>query len=273
MALAMLLIPVRDGLAKYLSADYSPLFIAWCSYLGSVILLIPISYTRLNTTLLKPAVLLPQLLRTLYLVCALCLFFLSVSLIPLADAFGAYFIAPIVGTVLAAIVLKEKLTAVNIIAVIAGFIGALIIIRPGANMNIGSLFALGSGISFGCYIVATRHAVASMHPLPMLVIQNTFGAFLLLPFAFGNNIDFDEFPLLVFSALGIIALISHLLSVTAFRYAPASVLSPIVYFEIISGVMIGYFVFNDLPTPMTWLGIFIIIVSGLVLLKSSSPQH
>ncbi len=273
MAIAMFILPIRDGVAKYLSADYSPLFIAWCSYLGSAILILPIAWSKLSVDLLKPSALIPQLMRTLFLVAAFSLFLISVSQIPLADALGAYLISPIIGTLLAAIFLKERLTRLTVFTVIAGFIGALLIIRPGVNFNFGTLYAVASGISFGCYLAATRNAVAIMHPVPMLLIQNVFAVILLLPSIFTLKSVSTEFPILLFMSLSLIAVTGHLMSVSAFRFAPASVLSPIVYMEIVSGVIIGYLMFNDLPTPMTWGGIFLICVSGLLLMLKGQNQN
>lgn len=268
MIVCMTLIPMRDGLAKHLSAELPPLFLAWCSYAGGAILSAPLAARGLRGDMLTTTALAPQLLRTGLLVAALCLFFLAVARIPMADAFGAYFIAPIVAALLAPALLGERLTAATLIAAGAGFAGAMLIVQPGAAMDVGSLYALGSGFCFGAYLVATRSAAAKMPPLPMLLIQNVFGALLLAPtlLLLDAPIGWTLLPWL--AALGAVAVLSHYFSISAFRFAEASLLAPLVYVEIVSGAAIGYFAFGDWPTPLAWAGIGLIVGSGLLLMAT-----
>jgi drug/metabolite transporter (DMT)-like permease len=111
------------------------------------------------------------------------LYYAAISRVPLADAVGAHFIAPIVVTVLSGLLLKEHLTARRIVAVLLGFAGVLIMIRPGLRTDVGMLLAAASGTTFGFYIIVTRIVNVSRQVAPaiMLAFQYLLGAILLTP--------------------------------------------------------------------------------------------
>lgn len=268
MIAAMMLIPIVDTTAKYLSGDFSPLFVAFLRYAASAALILPIA-----VGLKGPANVLPKngwgmhVLRTVLLVSAMTLFFVAITTVPLADALGAYFIAPIIAAVLAVLILKERLTAGRIAGAVLGFAGALLIVRPGGSMEPGLLLALLTGLLFGGYIIATRAAALRAGPLETLVFQCLFGALLLSPFAF----LFWEQPTAtqwgLIALMGLVSITGHFLSIAAFRFADASTLSPLVYFELVSGAALGFLIFGDVPAPIVWAGIALIVVGGLIVIR------
>ncbi len=272
MACAMLSIPLVDGLAKYLSGSYSPLFLAWARYAVASLIVLPIAAMMRAGSPFPKERQTSHLLRTICLVIAMTLYFLAIAQIPLATAVSAYFVGPIVAVALSLLVLKERLTLRKGLSLLLGFAGALVILRPGAVLEPGILLALGSGIFFAFYLIATRQAAQVSDPLKTLVFQCVVGALLLTPQA----IVFWSTPalgdVLLFAALGALSVISHLLSIAAFRHAEASTLAPLVYLELIGAALVGYFAFNELPGAMTLAGAALIVAAGVLLLERREAQ-
>lgn len=262
MALAMFLIPIRDGLAKHLS-DSLPVFtIAWGTYCAAAIVAGPIAITKHGRAALLPAGLPSQTARTLLLVGSMTMFFFSIRTVPLANAIASYFVAPFVAAALAPRFLDEKFTWAVGGAVTLGFVGVLVVLRPDGNFDSNILWAVGAGLFFACYMIATRLAARQAPPLAALSYQSILGAIVLTPFALGSGIQGASAFLGVFALIGILQSASHGLSIAAFRFAPASVLAPLVYLEIVAAVIVGLVAFGDWPENQTWVGIAIIIVAG-----------
>jgi len=269
MAVAMLAIPMVDGLAKFLSADYSPLFISWVRYAMAACIIVPIGVFRFGRHFLPTTQLPAHFLRTCCLVGAMTLYFLAIARVPMATAASAFFVSPILATVLAVVFFGERLSIWKVLALVLGFVGVLIIAKPGADLQPGILLALASGIAFAAYLVATRLASRESDPIKTLAFQCLVGAILLLPQALLTwqlpTID----VLHLFLLLGVLSVVCHLLSIAAFRYAETSVLAPLVYLELVGAVVIGYLFFGDFPTPSVWLGALFIVVAGLLLSRRS----
>ena len=264
MTIAMLSIPMVDGLAKYLSADFSPLFISWARYAVASCIIIPIALARFGRTILPSSQLSAHFFRTLCLVTAMTLYFLALSRIPMATAASAFFISPIIATVLAVFIAKEKFTFVKLVSLGLGLCGMLLIAKPGISIEPGVFLAVVAGVAFAVYLVATRLASQNTDPIKTLTFQCIVGSLLLLPQALLTwNLPAPEYYLF-FVILGVISVSSHLLSITAFRYAQTSVLAPLVYLELVGAIVIGYFVFTELPSVTIIAGAALIIIGGLL---------
>lgn len=264
MAIAMLSIPMVDGLAKYLSTDFSPLFISWARYAVASCIIVPIALGRFGCSIFPSTQLGAHFFRTLCLVTAMTLYFLALSLIPMATATSAFFISPIIATVLAVFIAKENFTWPKFVSLGLGLCGMLLIAKPGVSIESGVFLAVAAGIAFAVYLVATRLASQSTDPIKTLTFQCIVGSLLLLPQAlWAWKLPTSEYYFL-FGILGIISVGSHLLSIAAFRYAQTSVLAPLVYLELVGAVVIGYFVFDDLPSFIIVAGAALIIMGGLV---------
>jgi len=264
MIAAMLLIPLVDGLAKLLSATHSPVLVSWLRYLAGAAVILPVALASRGGLQIPRHGLASQVLRTVFLVTAMTLFFIAISLVPLATALGAYFVAPIVATALAVPILGERLGPARVIAVVAGFAGVLLILRPGAALESGLLLALGSGFLFACYIIATRLTARSSPPLATITFQYVLGTILLTPLALAFWSTPAAGAAILVVVMGAVSVASHLLSVNAFRFADASTLSPLVYFELISATAVGYLFFSELPGALTWAGIALIVAGGVI---------
>lgn len=267
MTVAMLSIPMVDGFAKALSAEYSPLFISWARYVVACLIVVPLAAFRHGGGLFPQARRGAHLLRTLCLMASMTLYFLALARIPLATAISAFFVGPIVAVVLSVLVLKERLTVWKLLSLGLGFGGALVILRPGAAVEPGLLMAFGSGLCFALYMIATRAAAQGSGPLQTLVFQCVVGALLLTPQAIWTWSIPTANDLLFFAALGAFSAFSHVLSIAAFRLADASTLAPLVYLELIASAAIGFVAFGEVPGWSTLFGAALIVAGGLVLLR------
>jgi drug/metabolite transporter (DMT)-like permease len=268
MTCAMLSIPIVDGLAKYLSSSYSPLFLGWARYAVAALIVLPVAVLRSGSGRVFPSEgLVSHVLRTLFLVISMTLYFLALARIPLATAISAFFIGPIAAVVLSVFVLKERITRLKIASLGLGFIGALVILRPGTQINPGILLAFAAGLCFSIYLVVTRLSAQRSDPVSTLAFQCVVGALLLTPQAIATWAmpQWSDFGF--FIALGMISAFSHLLSIAAFRFAEASILAPLVYLELVGATLIGFYAFGDLPDAYTAVGAGLIIAAGLILLK------
>ena len=191
---------------------------------------------------------------------------------PLADALGAYFVAPIVAVIVAAWYLRESISRLQMVAVIVGFMGAMIVVRPGASINIGMVYAVLSGVVFGLFLVLTRKAGQTVAPLTTLGFQCFVGTLLLLPVAIYYWAPLAWLDVALIFAAGIIWSFGHLAIVKAFSLAPTSVLAPIVYMEIVGGAGTGYVLFGDLPSLMTTGGILLVVLAGLLVQYRKGPS-
>ncbi|WP_119389830.1 DMT family transporter [Taklimakanibacter lacteus] len=267
MIVAMLFIPSVDGLAKYLSSGYSPLFLGWARYAVAALIVLPVAVWRNGTHIFPGERRGPHLLRTLFLVLSMTLYFLALARIPLATAISVFFIGPIAAVLLSIFVLKERMTWTKGISLALGFMGAIVILRPGPDINPGLLLAFAAGLAFACYLIATRAAAQQSDPIKTLAFQCVIGTLLLTPQAIATWTVPQSGDLVFFLGLGFCSVFSHLLSIAAFRHAEASLLAPLVYLELLGATLIGYFAFDEIPDIFTIVGAGFIITAGLVLFR------
>ena len=262
--LAWAILPFMDTIAKYLSSDLSFFQITWARYFFTVVFALSFMFffSRKNLTWSTQPKL--QILRGLTLFFANVLFFYSISIISMAKALILAFIAPLVTTALSPFLLGEQVGFRRWSAVLVGFAGSLIIIRPGfIDFNLASVAALGTGVFYGVYLIITRKLHTSDNPLLTLLLTGVVGAVcgsLIVPIVWTNP-SFNQWSLL--ALMGVFACIGHLFLILSLKYADASKLAPFGYFEIITNVILGYYFFMDFPDIWTWAGFSIIVSSGL----------
>ena len=261
---AWLLLPFMDGMAKHLSSEIHFIQVVWGRYFFMAILSILVTYFFFNHNLRWPKNLQIQLSRSLFLFLSTVFFFFSISKISLAEALTLAFVSPIIVTILSIFLLNEKVGIRRLIAVLLGFVGALIVIRPGFNeINIATVAALGTGICYAFYMVSTRKLSSIDNPLLTLIFTGLSGAIvisLIVPF-FWTWLNYSQWLILI--SLASIGTVGHLLIILSLNFAEASKLAPLAYFEIVTNVLIGYYFFNDFPNKWIWLGLFLIISSGI----------
>ncbi|MEZ5590621.1 MAG: DMT family transporter [Gammaproteobacteria bacterium] len=265
MVAAMFVVPFIDGIAKYLSTSYPLVQVVWARYFFHLLLMLPLTLYYHGARSLRPAATPLQLLRGLFLLGSTGFFFAALAYMPIADALSLIFISPFVVTVLSALFLGESVGPRRWTAVIIGFLGALIIIRPGLGVfSWASVLAICAGLCYALYIVTTRQlANTGTPPLISLTATGVIGVLVtscLLPFGWHTPTLTD---LLWMTAMGMIAASGHFLITKSLQHAPAAQLAPLSYSEIVMATLIGYVVFGDFPDRWTWLGMAVIVSSGI----------
>jgi len=261
---ALTLLPIMDGCAKLLSETLSVYEITWARYFFHWVILLPILFARYSWRTFTPAKMTMQLARSTILLLGTTLFFFGLSYMPVADTLALFFISPLVATLLSALLLKEKVGPRRLGAVIVGFIGALIILRPGIGVfRWPALFSLGSGLCYGFYAIATRKLAGTAPPLVTAGFTALVGAVVMSLSAPLYWVTPSLFQLAIMVLIGLIAAVGHYLVILSYERAQASLLAPFAYYEIVMAVVVGYVMFGDLPDPWTWVGIAVLAASGI----------
>ena len=267
-ASAWMILPVMDAFAKHLSLSMHVFQITWARYFFTVVFTLSLMVVFYRNTLVwskRPKL---QLIRGIILAFTTLCFFYSISIISLPKALTLAFVAPITCTALSPIFLSEKVGIRRWSAVLVGFLGCLIVIRPGfIELNLATLAALGCGICYGVYLIITRKLSTSDNPLLTLLFTGVVGLLITSLFipSFWINPTLNQWILM--SIIGLIASLAHFLIILSLKYADASKLAPLGYTEIITNILISYYFFYELPDNWTYLGLFIIVISGLYIAK------
>ena len=263
-ASAWMIVPFMDAIAKYLSSSMDVLQITWSRYFFTVIfaLFIMLLFDRKSLVWSKKPLL--QLIRGLIFVFSTYLFFYAISEISLPKALTLAFVAPICVTAMSPFFLNEKVGLRRWTAVSLGFIGTLIVIRPGfIEINLATLAALGNGICYGFYLIITRKLRTFDNSLLTLLFAGTVGTIVMSFFMPSVWINPSNSQWVMMALIGFIAALAHFLIIYSLNLADASKLAPLGYTEIITNIILSYYIFNELPDNWTYLGLFIIVLSGL----------
>ncbi len=265
---AWIMLPFMDAIAKYLSAELSFFQITWARYFFTVFFTFPFMFLFFKHQLKWTENPKLQFYRGLTLFIANICFFYSISIISMAKALTLAFVAPLITTCLSPIILNEKVGIKRWSAVIIGFLGILIVIRPGfIEFNLASIAALGTGCFYGVYLIITRKLHTTDSPLLTLLLTGVVGAIIasfVVPVVWinPNLIQWSWLAL-----MGIFACLGHILLIYSLRYADASKLAPFGYFEIIPNIILGYYLFNDFLDIWSFVGLLVIVSSGLFIIR------
>jgi drug/metabolite transporter (DMT)-like permease len=208
-----------------------------------------------------------QLVRSLCLVIATACFFGALRFLPLAEGSAISFLAPMFCVVLSMPVLGERPSRAHWVATIAGFVGIVILVRPGsAVFHPATGLLVLAAISNAFYQLLTRR-LPNDTPYTTLFYSALVGTVVLsvgLPFAdVPNTVTWQDAFFLV--VLGLLAGPGHWVFINAFLMAPASLLAPFIYLQMIWATLYGYLVFDQLPDRISALGMTIIVASGVAL--------
>ena len=214
-----------------------------------------------------------HLARSSLLMVATAFFFTALRFMPIADAIAIFFVEPFILTLLGGWLLGEQVGPRRYIACTVGFGGALLIIQPSfQELGYVALLPLVTALCFAFYMILTRRMATQMHPISLQVYTALAALVIAVPvlWAFdGSGVapldpswpEMRELKLLV--ALGVVATLSHVCISFALALAPASLLAPLQYLEIVGATVLGYYIFGDLPDGLTFIGISLIVASGL----------
>ena len=269
---AVAMFTVLDSIAKYLARFYPVPGLVWARYAGHFLLVVLILGPRLKWDLVRTTRLRIQLLRGLLLASSSLFFFSALKFMPLAEATTINFVSPILLTLAAALILKEKVEPARWVAIGAGFAGVLIIIRPGADLfGAAAMLPLGTAACFAAYNVLTRKIAGLESPYTSLFYAGLVGTVVLaavLPFAWQTPTTlWHGFLVLV---MGLIGGTSHLILIRAYEHASASRLAPFSYTQLLWVLIAGYVLFGDFPDGWSLIGIAVIGASAIYL---ATHQH
>ena len=244
--------------------------ILWSQYAFQLVLLGLVFAPRISRMVRSPMMGL-QILRALMLLSAICGFFIAVGLMQLADAIAIGFVAPLMITALSVVVLKERVSRAHWIAITVGFGGVLIIIQPGTSLfNWAAVVPLGAAVAVAVYQTLTRpisQAVDSSTILFNATLIGLVASSLALPFFWETPSLEAASYLLAAAGLGAMA---HFCLIKAYQWAPASVVAPFSYIELIYASVLGFAVFGDIPDLPTLVGGVVIAASGLFIMRRQS---
>ncbi|MSP30234.1 MAG: DMT family transporter [Acetobacteraceae bacterium] len=272
--LAGAMFPVMNAFTKALGGHYSPLQISWARFFGHVLFLLVLFLPRRGWKIFltrRPGL---QLTRSLIQFISNLSFTTAIFYQPIADAAAIGMMGPLFVALVAWHMLGERTTPGRVVAVMVGFIGVLIVIRPGGvAFHWSAALLLASSVCYAFYQIFTRKVANIDPPETTTIYSSLFGAIgmlFVLPFIWITPQSF--WHLVFFCGLGMIGGAGHYLIVRALAYAPANIVSPFQYFQLIGSVIIGYLWFGNFPDAYTWLGSIIITCAGLYVGWSQTRQ-
>lgn len=266
MTTCMTIFPLMDAVSKLLQDRLHVAEVIFGRSLVYFSLLLPFLIYQQGFRWLTPERPWLQILRGVLSAVSTILFTVSISLQPLTDTLAIFFIHPLLATALSPLFLGERVGPWRWSAVTIGFLGALIVIRPGiGDLSLGSVLAIAAGFCFASSMLLTRRLAASDAALTTLSITTLLamaGTGGMLPFIWLTPTPWEMFLIFVAGAVGFVG---YWMLTLAYDYAAASQLAPFNYVELIGATILGYLMFGDFPAPVTWAGITLIVGSGIVI--------
>jgi drug/metabolite transporter (DMT)-like permease len=259
------LFPFMNAAVKLLAADYPVTEIVWARFTGHLIIMLIVFLPHHRWALLWPRRPAVQIGRSVLMLVSNLVFVMAIARVPLATASAIGFTAPLLVTALSVPLLHESVGARRWSAVLIGFAGALLVIRPGSGFHDPAvLLLLLSSLAYALYQIATRWVSRHDNAATGIVFAALLGSLAMtfvLPFVFVPPRTLWDGML--FCSLGLFGGAGHYLIIRAFQLGPAAVMAPLGYIELVGTVTLGYLIFDNFPDAWTWVGAAVIIGSGL----------
>jgi drug/metabolite transporter (DMT)-like permease len=259
---------VMDGIGKFLAADFPVVQLVWARFAFAIPVLLDNSADAGGIILLRSERPLLQAGRALLLILSSAAVLLGLTVMPLADITAITFAAPLFVVALSSPILRERVGTSAWISVGLGFLGVLIVVRPGlGSFTWAALLPLAAAFLFGLYQVLTRllsHNDAPATTLAWTVLTGFVVTTPFLPFGWGTG-SLSSWLLLIFS--GLLFGASHSLLIRAFALAPAAFLTPFTYTQMVAAVLFGMVVLGERPDPWTLAGTALIVLAGIYVLR------
>ena len=257
--------PLMNGFAKLLGAHYSSLQVSWARAFGHVLFMLIAFLPRFGLKMLRTRRIGMHLARSASLFISNLVYFLAITFIPIGKAASINMIGPLLVAALAWPMLGERTNPRRVAAVCVGFLGVLIIIRPGTEVfHWAALLVIFSALMNGFYQIFTRR-ISDTESAPTQAIYSSivgaFGMLLVLPFVWKTPENWADLAL--FCSMGVLGAISHYFVALALGYAPANIVTPFTYLQMLGSVLVGYIMFGDFPDALTWAGAGVVVASGL----------
>lgn len=272
MIVAMLMLPVGDTLAKILTSVMHPVEVGMWRFISQAVWFVPVAFLMrryLRGPMFSPIVALSGALMVMCVVALITAF----KVMPIATAIAIFFVEPLVLTLLAGLILRENIGPRRYVAIAVGLVGAMLVIRPSfSEFGWPALLPLIAAVTYALNMIVLRHASKERSSLTVQFGATIYAALGLIVLGVGLNFSSGielVGPLAggwawqVIVAGGALSAVTFVLIAEAFRRAEAGVLAPFQYLEIVGATAAGYLVFGDFPDLITWVGIMIILASGI----------
>ena len=265
MLLAAATLPTMNAMAKFLVHDYPLSQVVWARFAGHLLAMTILFWPKLGPRLFRSARPRLQLFRSAVMFLSNTAFIGGLPMLKLATASAIIYTAPMIVTALSVLLLKEKVGVRRWLAVSVGFVGMLIIVRPGGEVPLlGGALVLIAAATFAIYQILTRRLAAYDRP-ETTNIYTAFVATAVMTLALPFDYRLPESAVDIANFIGVGALggLGQYFVVKALQHGPASVISPFGYAELITATTLGYLVFGAFPDAWTWVGAAVIVGSGL----------
>ncbi len=266
-SLCYVLFTLLDGAAKWLVAGVPVVVVVWLRFLMHALFASALLFPLRGRALVRTSHWRWHAARAVMFVLMTGLNFWALQYLQLAVTSSIFFIVPIITALVAAPMLGERIDAGRWAAILAGFAGVLIIVRPGsADFHPAMLLAVTNAVLVAIFNLMTRHLAAYDSPETIQYLPAVGATVLLTPFALAaweSPAGWLEWT--VACLMGAVGGLGHYLLAAAYRYASATVLTPFLYQQVIYMAIFGYIVFGDVPSPAVGIGAAVVIASGLYL--------
>ena len=266
-SLCYLLFSLLDGSAKWLVGTLPVIVVVWLRFVMHAVFAGAVFFPVRGFGLVRTQHLRWHMLRALMFIAMTGINFWALQYLQLTVTASIFFSVPIMIAVASALVLGERIDTGKWVAILAGFAGVLVIVRPwGEEFHPAMLAAVVNAILYAAFLLMTRRLAAYDSPETIQYLPAVGAAIGLAPFALAawqSPSGWLEWT--VACLLGVLGGFGHYLLALAHRYAPSSVIAPFLYQQVIYMALFGYLVFGDVPAPAVWLGAAIVIASGLYL--------
>ena len=266
-SLTYVLFTLLDGSAKWLVQSVPVLVVVWLRFLTHALIASALLFPVKGLALVRTRHLRWHLARGVMFCAMTGMNFWALQFLQLTVTASIFFTVPILIAVMSAPLLGEKLDARRWAAILVGFAGVLVIVRPGSDaFHPAMLLSMANAVLYALFNMMTRKLAAYDSPETIQFLPAVVASVVLAPFALAAwQAPPGWFEWTLLCLMGVFGGTGHYLLAVAHRYAPASTLAPFLYQQILYMALFGYLVFGSVPDKAVWLGAAIVIGSGLYL--------
>jgi drug/metabolite transporter (DMT)-like permease len=266
-SLTYVVFTLTDGSAKWLVGGLPVIMVVWLRLATQVVFTGALLFPVKGLALVRTQHFRWHLVRSVMFVGMTGINFWALQYLQLTVTTSIFFAVPIIIALISAVILNERLDPGRWIAILAGFAGVLVVVRPGSvDFHPAMLGSMVNAVLYAVYMLMTRRLAAYESPETIQYLPALGATIILAPFAFaGWEWPDTALEWAVACFLGVFGGLGHYLLALAHRYAPASVLAPFLYQQVLYMALFGYLVFGDIPSPTIAAGAAIVIASGLYL--------
>ena len=262
---AVFMFSAMDTLAKHMLKSYPMSALMWARYMVHVLVMALLLGPRMGAKLFRTAHPWLQSLRGILLLASTTFFYFALRYLPLAEAAAISFVGPALTALLSGPMLGDKIGRRQWIAVLLGFVGALMVMRPGGGvLSLAAVFPLATAVLFSIYQIVTRKLAGREHPYTTLFYTAIVGAAITsiaVPLHWVTP-TLSQAGFVV--CIGLFGGFGHLLLIRAMEHTSPATLAPFVYSQLIWSTLLAYLAFGDFPEPVTLFGMLVIVAAGLL---------